>query len=163
MLKTASIFSGISLPKGLPSVLKELHVDTAHRLATSESVSFDCLSKTFFFEAQPDDRATGSEANILCASLHLLSGLDEADLISFLTRLENFPNFASEHPTGRRIREIIESWEPIIGFDQDRYYHARTLSTDACPYTESQMRQAPQGVTWHGRYNHVGQSHYYFS
>lgn len=30
-------------------------------------------------------------------------------------------------------------------------------------YTEAQLLKAPVGVTWHGRFNYVGESHYYFS
>ena len=50
-----------------------------------------------------------------------------------------------------------------IDFDHDTYYHARILPEGHCPYTENELRQAPYGVTWHGRFNYVGQSHYYFS
>lgn len=117
----------------------------------------------FYLEENPNERVNVEETNVICSSLHLLSGLDEADLIVFLNYLEQHPNLALNDPTGRRILEIISSWDETIDFDQPYYYHARALSENACPYTESQLRRAPTGVTWHGRFNFVGQSHYYFS
>ena len=163
LLKIAPIFEGVSIPKGLSSAIHRLHVDTAKLLINSESVSYDTEDKCFFVEASPDDRATVSETNILCSSLQLLSDIDEADLISFLTQLEKFPAFASEHETGKRIREIVAQWNQYIDFDHEYFYHARSLPEGTCPYTEAQLRQAPTGYTGHGRYNYVGQSHYYFS
>ena len=163
LLKIAPIFEGVSIPKGLSSAIHGLHVDTAKLLINSESVSYDTEDKCFFVEASPDDRATVSETNILCSSLQLLSDIDEADLISFITQLEKFPAFASEHETGKRIREIVAQWNQYLDFDHEYFYHARSLPEGTCPYTEAQLRQAPTGYTGHGRYNYVGQSHYYFS
>ena len=114
-------------------------------------------------EQSPQDTANISETNILCSSMQLLSGIDEADLISFLNCLEKHPPFASTHVAGSRINEIIAGWDMTIDFDHDTYYHARILPEGHCPYTENELRQAPYGVTWHGRFNYVGQSHYYFS
>ena len=159
----SSIFEGVSFPRGLISAVNNLHVDTAKRLLTSESLSFDTKDKCFYVESSPEDRATVSETNILCSSLQLLSDIDEADLISFLTQLEKHPAFASEHRTGIRIREIVATWEQYLDFDQEYFYHARALKEGACPYTETELRQAPTGYTGHGRYNYIGQSHYYFS
>ncbi len=165
LLKTAKIFEhiDIDLPKGLPSIIKSLNVDTANRLAYSENISLDVPSRMFYLEEYPDERVNVEETNIICSSLHLLSGLDEADLIVFLNYLEQHPNLALNNPTGRRILQIISQWSEMIDFDQPYYYHARALGENDCPYTEAQLRRAPIGVTWHGRFNFVGQSHYYFS
>ena len=163
LLKMAHIFEDVALPKGMISVLNDMHVGTAKILSNSESVSYDTDSKLFYVEQNPDETATVSETNIICSSMQLLSGIDEADLISFLNCLEKHLPFASTHIAGERINEIISEWDSIIDFDCENYYHARVLSEGCCPYTESQLRQAPYGVTWHGRYNYVGQSHYYFS
>lgn len=163
LLKISPLFSDVVIPRGLSSVVKGLHIDTAQRLASSTTISFDTKDKKFYVESSPEDRASISETNIICSSLQLLSGIDEADLISFLSQLENNPAFACEHETGQHIRDIISNWDAIMGFDCDHYYHARSLSESAKPYTEAQLRQAPTGYTGHGRYNYVGQSHYYFS
>lgn len=163
IVRMVPIFDGITFPRGIISAANGLHVDAAKRLLYSDSVSFDTEDRRLYVEASPDDRATISETNILCSSLQLLSGIDEADLISFLTQLEKHPAFASEHETGRRIREIVASWDQYLDFDHEYFYHARSLKEGACPYTETELRQAPTGYTGHGRYNYVGQSHYYFS
>lgn len=162
-LKMAPIFESVSLPKGMKSVIKDIHVDTAKRLSTAENISFDSDKKLFYVEYQPQDTATVSETNILCSSLHLLSDIDEADLISFMNYLENHLPFASTHRTGRRINEIISEWNEFSDFDCDYYYHARALPEGKEPYTEQELRQAPYGLTWQGRYNYTGESHYYFS
>ena len=163
IVRMTPIFEGITFPRGIISAVNGLHVDAAKRLLNSDSVSFDTEDKCFYVEVSPTDRATISETNILCSSLQLLSDIDEADLISFLTQLEKYPAFAIEHKTGKRIREIVASWEQYLDFDHDYFYHARSLKEGACPYTETELRQAPTGYSGHGRYNYVGQSHYYFS
>ena len=165
LLKNAKIFEHIDmeLPKGLPTIINSLSVDAANRLAYSENISLDVPSKMFYLEESPNDRVNVQETNIICSSLHLLSGVDEADLIAFLNYLEQHPNLALNNPTGRRILEIISEWDEMMDFDQPYYYHARALGENDCPYTEAQLRRAPTGVTWHGRFNFVGQSHYYFS
>lgn len=165
LLKTAKIFEHIDveLPKGLPTIINSLSVDAANRLSYSENISLDVSSRMFYLEESPNERVNVQETNIICSSLHLLSGVDEADLIAFLNYLEQHPNLALNNPTGRRILEIISEWNEMMDFDQPYYYHARALVENACPYTEAQLRRAPAGVTWHGRFNFVGQSHYYFS
>lgn len=165
LLKNARVFADFSsvLPKGLSSVVKNLHVDAAKRLSHSDNISFEVSSKSFYAEENPEEKTNVTETNILCSSLHLLSGLDESDLISFLNHLSKYPNLALEHKIGRKIEEIISEWDTLVDFENEFYYHARSLDEDACPYTEHQLLQAPTGVTWHGRYNFVGESHYYFS
>ena len=163
LLRMADIFEGVKLPKGMATVLGDMHVGTAKILSNSESVSYDTDSRLFYVEQSPQDTANISETNILCSSMQLLSGIDEADLISFLNCLEKHPPFASTHVAGNRINEIIAGWDMTMDFDHDTYYHARILPEGHCPYTENELRQAPYGVTWHGRFNYVGQSHYYFS
>lgn len=163
IIRMAPIFEGVSFPRGIISAVNGLHIDAARRLLNSDAVSFDVEDRCFYVEASPDDRATVSETNILCSSLQLFSDIDEADLISFLTQLEKYPAFASEHETGKRIREIVAGWEQYLDFDHEYFFHARALKEGTCPYTEVELRQAPTGYTGHGRYNYVGQSHYYFS
>ena len=163
LLKMAHIFEGVSLPKGMSSVLSEMHVGTAEVLSNSESVSYDTDSRLFYVEQSPEDTATISETNIICSSMKLLSGIDEADLISFFNVLEKHLPFACTHIVGRKINSIINSWDITMDFDHEEYYHARILPEGQCPYTQNELLQAPYGITWHGRFNYVGQSHYYFS
>lgn len=163
LLKLAPTLRDAELPKGMTSVIKNMHVGTAKVLSNSDCVSYNVDSRMFYVEQSPEDTATISETNILCSSMQLLSGIDEADLILFLNYLDKYMPFASTHFVGERINNIIAGWEETMDFDRDVYYHARTLPIEKCPYTERDMRQAPSGVSWHGRFNYVGQSHYYFS
>lgn len=163
LLKNARVFSQVDLPKGIPTVIKGLHSDTARRLTTAEDISFDTTTKRFYVESAPENTATVSEMNVVCSSMELLAGIDETDLISFLNILDDELPFASESKVGRQIIEIINDWDTFIDFDKPEFYHARTLKDGVCPYTNADLLKAPHGVTGHGRFNSVGQNHYYFS
>lgn len=164
-LKNNEIFDLLkgALPKGLTSTVKSIHINTARRLANSENISFDMNTKSFYVEDEPDERASVAETNILCSSLQLLGEIDEADLIKFLNHLHKFHSLALNHIVGKKIYEIVSDWNTTMDFDYEYYYHARELKENECPYTEYQLLQAPVGVTGHGRFNDVGESHYYFS
>lgn len=165
LLKTTKAFAPFltSLPKGIPTILKEINVGTAKRLSLSDNISIDVKSKQFYVEETPEQKVSIEETNIICSSLQLLSGLDESDLISFLSHLGTYPYLASEHATGKKIKEIISAWNDFTDFDYEYYYHARALPENACPYTSNDLLKAPNGVTWQGRFNFPGESHYYFS
>ncbi|MBO5355248.1 MAG: RES family NAD+ phosphorylase [Clostridia bacterium] len=165
LLKTSKIFTELSqsFPRGLSTVLRGLSVNAAKKLADNEDICLDIPSKTFYVAHDPEEKVSIPETNIICSSLDLLSELTEADLISFLNYLSRYPEFGSMHETGRAINEIIAQWDVKIGFEEDYYYHARALGENDCPFTQLEMGQAPHGITSHGRFNHVGQSHYYFS
>ena len=164
LLKLSRAFEGLALPKGLSRALDGLHVDTARRLSMSETVGFNLSTKEFYVEASPEDTANISETNILCSSMPLLPEVDESSLISFLNHLSQYPELALEHECGQTIRETIATWNGrTIDFDNEFFYHGRDLDEGACPYVKEDMLKAPRDVVWHGRYNHIGQSHYYFS
>lgn len=164
-LKTTKLFADTvaTLPKGLSSAIKGLHVETATRLLKADKLSFDIPSKMFYLEDNPEEKASIPETNIICSSLNVLPDLDEIELITFMNHLSKFPNLALTHPVGQKIMEAVSNWSALIDFDDEMYYHARIIPEGACPYTETQLLKAPSGVTWHGRYNFVGESHYYFS
>ena len=50
-----------------------------------------------------------------------------------------------------------------MNFDREVYYHARTRKQLDRPFTNSEMLCAPTGIMNPGRYNHPGQSYYYFT
>lgn len=160
-LLTSSIST--ELPRGLKSILSEMHTNTAKRLSYSDDISLNVRDKCFFEENEPSNSATLRETNIICSAANLLHGITETELISFMNYIAKIPGFAINHPVGKKINELIQKWKDVSDFDCDIYYHARGLEKAECPYTEAQLAQAPSGVTWHGRYNHVGTSHYYFS
>jgi len=164
-LKTAQIFDSfnITLPKGLPTILKNLHVETAENLAYLNNINLDVPSKSFYIVEKPYENASITETNILSSSLNLLEGIDEVDLIEFLNHLSNYPYLAPKHEVGEKILQIISAWDLYTDFEDEFYYHGRVKDINTCPYTDYQMMQAPTGVAGQGRYNNVGESHYYFS
>ena len=165
-LREAALFSGSlspAIPRGIKSIVKEMHAGTAKRLALSEDVSLNLSHKCFFTEASPDNMASVKETNIICSAIGILRDFTETELMDFMNYTAKFPEFASSHHIGQRIFNAIRDWNEPIDFDATTYYHARSLMKDACPYTEAQLLKAPSGVTWHGRFNHIGESHYYFS
>ncbi len=164
-LRRAKIFENIdyTYTKGLNGIMRGLHVDTAEKLATSTKIIIDIPSKVFYVKGDPNKKATLEETNILCSGMKLLSGISAEDLIDFMNFLDENPTLALSNDTGKNIFEIVGKWDEFIDFDYDFFYHARALKDITKPYNENELRKAPKGVTWHGRFNHVGQSHYYFS
>jgi hypothetical protein len=165
-LKEAYLLTGCMsdiLPRGIKTILSEMHTNTAKRLSYSDDISLNVKEKSFFDESNPESTASVRETNIICSAIDVLRGITEIDLIAFLNYIAKYPGFAINHSVGKRIYELIQKWNDLIDFDCEIYYHGRGLEKGACPYTEAQLEQAPHGVTWHGRYNHVGESHYYFS
>lgn len=165
---------GLSLitdpPRGFATVIKSLNIGTAARLAQCDDICYEVSTRKFIVEEKPENKATVRELNIICSGASILeeySGSDEmlseAELINFLTTLDETPTFASDTETGRKIIRLIQTAGSIIGFDQEVYYHSRKNSIDACPYTHSEMLTAPAGVTTPGRYNHPGRAYYYFA
>lgn len=154
---------GDLIPKRVVGISKTIHTQAADRLANSDNISLKVDDKVFFDEANPENTANVLETNIICSSLEVLGGISEQEMLDFLNRLATIPSFGSEHPVGRKISESIRSWEDRISFDYPHYYHGREFPKDGCPYTSQQLERAPFGVTLHGRFNHPGTSHYYFS
>lgn len=69
LLRMADVFEGVKLPKGMASVLGDMHIGTAKILSNSESVSYDTNTRLFYVEQSPLDTANISETNILCSSM----------------------------------------------------------------------------------------------
>ncbi len=165
---------GLSLlkdpPRGLRTAINSLNVEAATRLAQCDDISYEVYTRKFIVEEKPDSKASAKELNIICSGANILEGssecdevFTEAELIDFLTILDDTPTFASDTETGRKIVRLIQSVGNTIGFDREIFYHSRIRSNDACPYTFSEMLAAPRGVTGPGRYNHPGRAYYYFA
>lgn len=88
--------------------------------------------------------------------LHHRARLDS--LLSFESKLEQNYAFASRHPVGVRIFEMLENWNHFVSFGNITYYHARPLDEHQRPYHDFEMMRAPMNVSAHGRYNEVGRS-----
>ena len=150
-------------PRGIKRSIEKMHVGTAKKLANTNNISFDTGKKTFFIESSPVNIANTKELNIVCSAVDILSGITESDLIEFLNEIAKYPFLAGRHHVGQQILEAVQKWDSLVGFDREMYYHGRWLDEEECPYTEAQLAKAPYGVTWHGRYNSIGENHYYFS
>lgn len=87
----------------------------------------------------------------------------ENELIDFMSYLDSYPMMAMKNQVGKKIYNLIKGFPKIIDFDHDKYYHCRARGKDDAPYIWEQMRKAPYGVTFSGRFNHVGQAFFYFA
>lgn len=149
--------------KGTLSSINQMHIGTAKRLANTSSFNFLKENRTFFVEDSPSNAATIQEMNIVCSGADVLLDISEVELVNFLSTLTNSLTFASSDPVGVKIFNLVSAWRPTIGFDCNQYYHARTFEIGTAPYPADEMCAAPSGITWHGRFNWPGKSHYYFS
>ena len=159
----------LKYPKGFYSSLKDLNTSTAEGIADSEEIEYD-TKKNRFISKSGETNSKG--LNIISSGKEILTltsseRFTEAELIDFLTFLSETPTLALSAETGKKIfaflRELFFSGEKTIGFDKDTYYHCRSHKCSDIPFTYADMLRAPNGLPWAGRYNHVGQSNYYFA
>lgn len=156
-------------PKGFYSSLRVLNTSAAEGIAESEEIEYDTKKNRFITQS---GETNSKGLNIISSGKEILtvtSGerFSEAELINFLTFLSETPTLALSAETGKKIfdflRELFFSGEKTIGFDQKTYYHCRSHKYDETPFTYAEMLKAPYGLPWAGRFNHVGQSNYYFA
>ncbi len=156
-----------TLPYGLKSIIKEMHVGTASRLSSVRDIFFDSSKKVFISDSSDEEKedsiATVSEMNLICSANDVFEDLTESELIEFMNYIPANICFAGSHQIGLKIYEIIKHWKDKTGFDNDHYFHGRVLPNDQAPYMGEEMLRAPFGVTYHGRFNFPGESNYYFS
>lgn len=161
----------IELPSGLRSSINDLTQYAAKRLSTCENISFVTNSRRFIDEKNSQNSITISETNHICAAadtFQVMNNTDqddplETELMDFMTFLQNTPTRGCQHPVGRKIEHIVDSWGHQIDFDCSKYYHARSRKQDDIAYTYNDMLNAPNGITCAGRFNFTGQAYYYFS
>lgn len=167
-LALLKVFSSVNknvgkLPKGISKSLSELHKTTAEKMLNDSELKFNKTNKKFYLEDDSNNKISVSEANVIYSSLDLFSDITAKDLINFNNELVECPEYASNHPVGKKIYNIIKGWNNFIDFDKEYYYHARALEESQSPYSYCEMKKAPHGITSQGRFNHNGRSHYYFS
>jgi hypothetical protein len=156
-------FTEFELPRGMRSTIESLHISTAQELSKSDSVSFDCSQATFFIDAEPENSCTAKEANVIYSATRLFDELTDEDLFSFLRYLSSFYSLGLSHHVGEKILKIVKDIESVVSFDSELYYHARSLDDGVCPFTDEDMICAPHGITFYGRFNHIGENYFYFS
>ena len=156
-------YDDLELPRGGKKVLKSLTKTTAKKLMQSDKIQFDPKKKDFYHKDSPDIKLSADQITVVESSLELFEEFSLDSLLSFESKLEQNYAFASQHPVGARIFEMLKNWNHFISFEDITYYHARTLGEHQRPYYDSEMMKAPTNVSAHGRYNEVGRSCYYIA
>lgn len=156
-------YNDLVLPRGSKKVLKSLTKTTAKKLMESDKIQFDPKGKNFYHKESPDVKFSADQITVVESSLELFEEFSLDSLLSFESKLEQNYAFASRHPVGVRIFEMLENWNHFVSFGNITYYHARPLDEHQRPYHDFEMMRAPMNVSAHGRYNEVGRSCYYIA
>lgn len=156
-------YNDLVLPRGSKKVLKSLTKTTAKKLMESDKIQFDPKGKNFYHKESPDVKFSADQITVVESSLELFEEFSLDSLLSFESKLEQNYAFASRHPVGVRIFEMLENWNYFVSFENITYYHARPLDEHQRPYHDFKMMRAPMNVSAHGRYNEVGRSCYYIA
>lgn len=159
----------IEYPRGLKSSLNVLNKTTAADVATNVSLKYDVKENLFVsLKGEVDSKGL----NVVCAGRDVLNTVGDElftdnELVDFISYLSNTPMMGPESVTGKKIqkliKELFERTSHTISFDESVYFHCRAHNQDEMHFTYDKMLKAPSGLPWAGRYNNVGQSHYYFS
>ena len=164
-----SIRSELVMPVGFASAISELNRSSIERLTHNNNIVYRSDERKFISVINENDYANARELNIICKSEDLFEIanseeiFNENELMNFMSYLDEMPMLAMQNDVGKRIYELICNFPLQMGFDCDEYYHCRARSKEDAPYVWEQMKKAPYGVTEPGRYNHSGQSYFYFS
>lgn len=156
-------YNDLVLPRGSKKILKSLTKTTAKKLMESDKIQFDPKGKNFYHKESPDVKFSADQITVVESSLELFEEFSLDSLLSFESKLEQNYAFASRHPVGVRIFEMLENWNHFVSFGNITYYHARPLDEHQRPYHDFEMMRAPMNVSAHGRYNEVGRSCYYIA
>lgn len=156
-------YNDLVLPRGSKKVLKSLTKTTAKKLMESDKIQFDPKGKNFYHKESPDVKFSADQITVVESSLELFEEFSLDSLLSFESKLEQNYAFASRHPVGVRIFEMLQNWNYFVSFENITYYHARPLDEHQRPYHDFKMMRAPMNVSAHGRYNEVGRSCYYIA
>lgn len=162
-LRLTPNYRGLELPWGGKKVIKSLTKPAAEKLTQMDEILFDPERRKFYHKDTPKQQVTADEISVAESALCLFEGITLDALISFESQLFDDPVFALDHPVGKKIFEIIQSWTEFIDFDRDTYYHARKLEKAEKPFLDQEMLKAPVNVPSHGRYNAIGKSCYYIA
>ena len=163
VVKMLPNYDELKLPRGGKKVLNSLNKTTAKKLMQSDKIQFDPKEKDFYHKDTPNIKLSADQITVVESSLELFEEFSLDSLLAFESKLEQNYAFASQHPVGVRIFEILENWNHFVDFEDITYYHARVLGEQQRPYHDSEMMKAPMNVSAHGRYNEVGRSCYYIA
>lgn len=166
----------IIFPKGFYTDMKKLNKKTINGISRNESILYRSDLREFV-DTTSESTATVQEMNVIYGAKEVLSSikaeaealdaveevLSENELMDFMNFLDKTPTMAMNNDVGKKIHGIIKSFSEVMSFDRELYYHCRARKKDSAPYVWEQMKVAPYGITCSGRYNHQGQSFFYFA
>lgn len=161
--------SQLTLPEGFSTAINDLNKSSAKSLATNKNIVYSNTEQRFINTNNCSSSVNTREMNVIsCAKKILQNDTDqelftENELMDFMSFLDNTPTQAMCNETGLKIYETIKHSFDRIGFDKPFFYHSRARKRNDAPYVWEQMKKAPYGVPFPGRYNHIGQAHFYFA
>ena len=126
----------LDLPRGSKSVLKSLTKSAAEKLTQTEDIRFDPREKEFYHKDLPEQKVTADQITVAESSQELFADISFDELVSFESQLYEDIAFAMEHPVGKKIFEIIKSWNKFQSFDDITYFHARKIENVKRPFLD---------------------------
>lgn len=156
----------IEMSRGLKSTLRALNKSTISSIAGRETIQYDNENNFFVVDKKTKISASTEELNVISSLKDITEEtcdeiISEDELIKFMNYLYDTPNFASAHPVGQKILKLVELLPRIEIPAGETFYHARVRDNDEIPFLNKEVFKAPVNVTGPGRYNHIGQSHFY--
>ena len=171
--KTSNLMRGLkaelTLPSGFATDIRNLNKSSMVRLSDNEAISFRSDDHVFVCNEDNNATATVHEMNAICGAekvFALVSNeemFSEDELMKFMSYLDSKPMMAMKNEVGIKIYNLIKDFPFIINFDNDSFYHCRARKAGEAPYVWEQMKKAPYGITYAGRYNEAGQAFFYFA
>lgn len=161
ILRVYGDFENLNLPWGGKKVLRGLTQKSAKHLTKINNILFDTKERNFFIKDNPGQTLSADQITVAESSLGLFEGITLDEILSFESILFSNMTFATSHPVGKKILDIIKNWTKFIDFDDTVYYHARKLKDSENYFLDQEMLRAPENVSAHGRYNEIGRSCYY--
>ena len=166
ILKFVPDYDKYDLPYGVKTTVRKLSKNAAERVAEADDLLYDTKDRKFYHEEEPEKKVEARTITVIASSIELFADITVSQLILFISKLADNKAFAINHPVGKHIYEIIQSWNTFIDFDCEVFYHARPIEGKEKPYhlyLEQDMLKAPPYISSHGRFNEVGSSCYYFA
>lgn len=100
-------YDNLELPRGSKKVLKSLTKTTVKKLMQSDKIQFDPKERDFYHKDSPDIKLSADQITVVESSLELFEEISLDSLLSFESKLEQNYAFASQHPVGARIFEML--------------------------------------------------------
>ena len=102
-------YDDLELPRGSKKVLKSLTKTTVKKLMQSDKIQFDPKERDFYHKDSPDIKLSADQITVVESSLELFEEISLDSLLSFESKLEQNYAFASQHPVGARIFEMLKN------------------------------------------------------